>query len=147
MHLENETVIAAPVDAVWRLTENIEGWPSVTPTVTDIERLDTGALRVGSTARLTQPGLPPKVWTVTAFEPNERFEWETRIYGVRFTGRHLLEATGSGTRNTLVLDLTGPTSRLLGAMAGKKLRKSLAAENAGFKQHAESGSRPHHVST
>jgi uncharacterized membrane protein len=133
------TVIAAPVELVWRLTEDIESWPAITPTVTGVERLDDGTLHVGSTARLEQPGLPPKVWTVTRIEPNTLFEWETRIYGVRFTGRHQLAASDNGCRNTLVLDLTGPGAGLLGTLAGKKLRKSLAAENAAFKNRAETG--------
>jgi uncharacterized membrane protein len=137
MRLEDETVIAAPVELVWRLTEDIESWPAITPTVTGVERLDDGTLHVGSTARLEQPGLPPKVWTVTRIEPNTLFEWQTRIYGVRFTGRHQLAAADDGCRNTLVLDLTGPGAGLLGTLAGKKLRKSLAAENAAFKNRAE----------
>jgi hypothetical protein len=139
MKLENETVIAAPVEVVWRLTADIESWPAVTPTVTDVERLDNGTLRVGSTARLEQPGLPPKVWTVTRLEPNSLFEWETRIYGVRFTGRHELAAADDGCRNTLVLDLTGRGAGLLGRLARKKLTNTLAAENAAFKNRAEMG--------
>jgi hypothetical protein len=139
MRLENETVIAAPVEVVWRLTEDIESWPAITPTVTGLERLDDGALRVGSAARIEQPGLPPKVWTVTRLEQNALFEWETRIYGVRFTGRHQLAATDDGCRNTLVLDLTGRGAGVLGTLARKKLRKSLAAENAAFKIRAEAG--------
>jgi hypothetical protein len=137
MRLENETVIAAPVEVVWRLTEDIESWPAITPTVTGLERLDDGTLHVGSTARIEQPGLPPKVWTVTRLEQNSLFEWETRIYGVRFTGRHQLAATDDGCRNTLVLDLTGPGAGVLGTLARKKLRKSLATENAAFKNRAE----------
>jgi hypothetical protein len=142
MRLEDETVIAAPVDVVWRLTEDIESWPGITPTVTRVERLDAGALQVGSAARLEQPGLPPKVWTVTRLEENSLFEWETRIYGVRFTGRHQLASTGDGCRNTLVLDLHGRGAGVLGALAGRKLRRSLAAENAGFKERAEKAGKP-----
>jgi len=137
MEIIDETVIAAPVEVVWRLTEDIENWPATTPTVTRVERLDTGPLRVGSTARIEQPGLPPKVWTVTRLDPGSHFEWETRIYGVKFTGRHQLAPAGEGCRNMLVLDLAGRRAGLLGAVAGKKLRKSLATENAGFKTRAE----------
>jgi uncharacterized membrane protein len=145
MRITDEADIGAPAEVVWRLTEDIENWPATTPTVTRVERLDAGPLGAGSRARVEQPGLPAKVWTVTRFEHGSHFEWETAIYGVRFTGRHHLEATSNGCRNTLVLDLTGRGARLLGSLAGRKLRKSLATENAGFKNRAEAevnSSRP-----
>ena len=74
---------------------------------------------------------------MTRLEENSLFEWETRIYGVRFTGRHQLASTGEGCRNTLVLDLSGRGAGVLGTLAGRKLRRSLATENAGFKERAE----------
>src|SRR4051812_2732728 len=79
MHITDEVDIAAPAEVVWRLTEDIEEWPATTPTVTRVERLDGGPVGVGSRARVEQPGLPAKVWTVTRFERGSRFEWETTI--------------------------------------------------------------------
>lgn len=42
MRYEDEVQINAPIDEVWRLTANIAGWPSFTPTMTGIKRLDAG---------------------------------------------------------------------------------------------------------
>jgi len=45
---------------------------------------------------------------------------------------------GSGASNTLVLDVTGPASGLVGRLVGRQISKALATENAGFKRVAES---------
>lgn len=137
MDITHDILINAPVEAVWHATVDIESWPSTTPTVTSVERLDDGPLRVGSQARLKQPGQRRKVWTVTAFRPNELFEWEAKVAGVRTVGSHRLSAVDGGCRNTLVITLHGRRGRLLGRLAGRSMRASLAKENAGFKQHAE----------
>jgi hypothetical protein len=134
---EDSTVIDAPADLVWRLTLDVAGWPSFLPTVRRLERLDPDPLRVGSTARLTQPGQPVAVWTVTRLDPPRGFAWETRRLGLRMVGSHQVEPLPSGCRNTLALELTGRGSRLVGALAGAMIRKSLRRENGGFTQEAE----------
>jgi hypothetical protein len=49
-----------------------------------------------------------------------------------------MAARGDGsTANTLTLEMSGAMSRLLGPILASTLRKALATENAGFKQHAE----------
>jgi uncharacterized membrane protein len=137
MLFENTIDIDAPVDRVWALTFNVESWPAITPTVTTVERLDNGPLRPASTARVKQPGQRARVWTVTAVEPDRRFDWQTRLVGTVMTGRHTLTANGTGTTNTLELDMTGPASGLLGRLVGRQIAKALATENAGFKRAAE----------
>ena len=77
------------------------------------------------------------MWTVTAFEPNTRFSWEARVWGVRTTATHVLEPVGSGCRNTLTVAMTGRGSGLLGRLVGGQIRKAITTENLGFKRHAE----------
>ena len=66
MKLENVMHIGAPVEVVWALTEDVEAWPDVTPTMTSVERLEDGPLAVGSQASIKRPGQGARVWTVTA---------------------------------------------------------------------------------
>jgi uncharacterized membrane protein len=133
-----ETVlIDAPVAVVWRLTTDVEGWPAISPTITTVERLDDGPLRVGSRARIKQPGQPTAVWTVTEFEPDAGFSWRTVRPGLVLTGTHRVTAEPKGCRNTLHLDASGPLSRPLGLLLGGVFRKVLRTENAGFKAAAE----------
>ncbi|WP_353507917.1 SRPBCC family protein [Intrasporangium sp.] len=142
MHLENAMTIAVPVDRVWELTIDIERWPTLTPTILSVERLDDGELRIGSSARVRQPRMPLAVWTVTELEPLSRFVWEARILGSRFVGGHHLTATSDGTQNTLTLDVNGWTAGLLSLAAGSAMRQAIATENEGFRRAAASSERP-----
>jgi hypothetical protein len=136
MHYEETTLIDAPVDLIWRLTTEVGDWPAFMPTVQRLERLDAGPLRVGSTARIKQPGQSAAVWTVTRLEPMREFTWETRRMGIRMTGRHLLEPAGSGTRNTLVLETAGRGSGVFSALFGGLMRSSIHREAAAFARQA-----------
>ena len=136
MRYEEVTLIDAPVERIWRLTTEVEQWPTFMPTVQRVERLDEGELRVGSTARIKQPGQSSAVWTVTAVEPEREFTWETSRMGLRMIGRHLLEAAGTGTRMTLVLEVTGPAAGVMSALLGGLFRSTLRREAAGFTRQA-----------
>lgn len=142
MRIEHVLEIEAPVERLWALTVEVEGWPRFTPTVTAVERLDDGPLRVGSRVSLKQPGQPSRVWTVTALEPPRRFAWSTRLPGVTMTGVHELAATDRGTRNVLRVELTGWASGLMGVLARIPIARALARENEGFRTAAESSPRP-----
>jgi hypothetical protein len=137
MHIEHMIEIDADVPTVWRLNTNVVAWPSLTPTVTSVERLDEGALRVGSRARVKQPAQRAAVWTVTMFEPEVAFAWGTTSMGMRMVGTHRVEATGNGCRTTLSIDLAGPVARLLGPLLRKRILATIATENAGFRREAE----------
>jgi uncharacterized membrane protein len=159
MRWESTLFIAAPADEVWRLTIDITNWPSFTPTMQRVERLDQGPVRVGSTARVKQPGQMPAVWTVTRLEPGREFTWQTKRMGTTMTGSHIVEssdvagrvivesgdvagrdfvgAVGNGCRNTLSIDVSGPLAGLFGLAFGGLFRKALETENAGFKAKAE----------
>ncbi len=136
MTITHELIIEAPVQDVWALTVDVESWPSMTPTITSVERLDTGPLRVGSTARIRQPGQSARVWTVTALKPNEVFVWETKAFGMRMVGGHRLEQVGEGCRNVLSIGMSGALSGLVEAMLKSQLRKTIATENEGFRRAA-----------
>jgi uncharacterized membrane protein len=137
MQLASEITIAAPVERVWDLTEDVESWPTITPTMTSVERLDEGPLRVGSRARVRQPRQRPTVWTVTVVEPGSQFVWEARVLGLRMVGAHRLEPVEAGCRNTLTIDLEGPGSGLMGRLLGGQIRRAITTENEGFRRAAE----------
>lgn len=140
----HELTIHSPVSAVWQATLDLESLPDLSPTLTWLERLDSGPIEVGSAARLKQPGQRAKVWTVTTVRPEELFEWETTIAGVRTVATHRLAAVEGGCRNTLVLTLHGRGAGLLRFLAGRSMRAALAKENAGFKRKAEATARASH---
>ncbi|NUO61039.1 MAG: hypothetical protein HOV71_14855 [Hamadaea sp.] len=138
MRWENTVTIDAPTGRVWDLTTDVENLPSVTPTMRRVVRLDDGPIHEGSRAKIWQPAQTPAVWTVTKLDPSREFSWQTRRLGVTMTGRHLLADDGDGCRNTLVLEVTGPGAKLVGALLGKTFAKALATENAGLQRAATS---------
>ena len=142
MRYQETTHIDAPVDLIWRLTTDVEDWPAFMPTVQRLQRLDDGPLRVGSTVRLKQPGQTAAVWTVTRLDPMREFTWESRRPGLRMTGRHLLEPSGAGTRNTLVLETAGPAAGFFSALFGGLMRKSIHREAAAFARRATAPAQP-----
>lgn len=138
MELSHTIDVAAPIERLWDLTVDLEGLPAVTPTIAAVERLDgSGPVRVGTRARLRQPGLPPRVWTVEEVEAPTRFVWSTRLLVVRMTGIHELEALSpTSCRLRLALRLEGPGAGLLARLAGRKLESALATEAKGFHRAA-----------
>jgi hypothetical protein len=67
--VEHRLDIDAPLAVVWGLTIDVERWPSMSPTVTTVKRLDPGPLRMGSQTLVKQPGQPKRIWIVTLLEP------------------------------------------------------------------------------
>jgi uncharacterized protein YndB with AHSA1/START domain len=137
MRVSHALHIDAPPESVWRVTVDIERWPEWTPTVTSATRLDSGALRLGSRARLSQPMQPPGEWVVTRFEPMRAFAWETHRRGLRMCGTHELHPEGNGTGNVLHVDAEGVLAVLLWPLLRVALRRALADENRGLKQRCE----------
>lgn len=138
MRWEHAQTIDAPAERVWAVTVDVDGLPSVTPTVTSVERLDQGTLTVGSRVRLKQPRQSAAVWTVTELDEGRSFVWQTKRLGMTMIGIHAIEELdASSCRNILALELTGWGSRLLGALIGKSVHTAIATESAGFKATAE----------
>ena len=134
---ENHIDIDAVASIVWALTIDVESWPRTFPTVTTVERLDAGAVRVASRARIKQPGQPRRVWTVIEIDPERKFVWSTRAKGFTMTASHLLVPTSATrTTNILKIDIDGPLASLVAALTGRKLLKTLATENEGFRTAA-----------
>ena len=138
MRLEHALDVAAPPELLWHLTIDVEAWPDVTPTVTAVERLDTGPLRPGSQVRVKQPGSAARTWTVVEVTPPRRFVWQAPFLGSRMTASHDLLPTGSGTTSVLRIDLEGWSARLVGLLLGRLIRRAIETENDNFKAAAES---------
>jgi uncharacterized membrane protein len=135
--ITSDEQVDAPVATVWDVTVDIEGLPATTPTITQAERLDGGPLRVGSRARLRQPHMRPAVWTVTRLEPQELFEWSTRVGWLTMTGRHRLRPVATGTANHLEVELVGFGAGVATRLLGGSIRRAITTENRGVKVAAE----------
>ena len=133
MRWTHSVSIDAPADVVWAPTTDVAGWPRLSPTMQSVQRLDEGPLRVGSSARIKQPGQRMAVWTVTRLEPGREFSWHTVRRGRTITGTHRVIPEGAGCRNTLEIEMDGPLAPVLGLV----MRYALRTENAGFTAEAQ----------
>jgi hypothetical protein len=129
--------IRAPSERVWEVLSHLEGWPSWTPTVTSIERVDCGPLAVGSRLRIRQPGLPPAVWQLIELDEGRSSTWVTRGPGVRVTARHWVEATEGGSRATLSLRFSGLLGPLVARLTRGLNERYLTLEANGLKARSE----------
>jgi uncharacterized membrane protein len=138
MNLGKSIDTQADPASAWAAITDIRSWPRWTASVTSVELLDDGPLRLGSRARVKQPGMQPLVWEVTEFRDGEEFSWTNRSPGVRTVGRHLVRRNDDGsTRITLELSQTGPLAGIIGALFGRRNVRYLDLESAGLKAASE----------
>ena len=142
MEWTHSELIDTPPEAVWSLATGVADWPSYMPTVTSVELLDDGPLRLGSRARIKQPGQRRAVWTVTRFEPGRTFTWQSARRGYTIAGTHTVVNEGAGCRNTLTLEMTGSLAPVVGRLLAPLMRRVLRTENACFKGRAEQSAVP-----
>lgn len=140
MTVEDAIRIDAPPDLVWRVTVDVERWPEWTPTVTSVARVGRASLGRGSVVRIKQPGQPESEWTVTEFEPRERFAWASTRPGMQMVATHEMAPDGAGTKNVLRVAARGPLAVFLWPLLRFFVRRALSSENGGLKTYCEQSS-------
>lgn len=137
MFIENTIKIRAPHSIVWDITTDVEQWPSWTPTVTSVHLVDEGPLKLGSAARIKQPGQPEAEWTVTEYEAGKSFVWESRRIGLKFRASHNIEEDEAFSISILKVEASGFLSVILWPLLKIAIGRSLKEENKGLKQRCE----------
>jgi uncharacterized protein YndB with AHSA1/START domain len=138
---ETSIEIAAPPARVWEIISDVERWHEWTASITAIERLDSGPLRMGSRALVRQPKLPRNRFEVTALEAGRGFSWMSTSPGLRGVGHHWLEATDRGCRVTLGVDFHGLLAWPIALLYGSLTRRYIEMEAEGLKRRSEAGLR------
>jgi uncharacterized membrane protein len=138
MRFETTVDIDAAPGKIWSILTDLERWPHMTPSITGVERLDGGALAIGSQSRVHQPKLRPAVWTVTELDPGRVFVWESRAPGVVTIAGHYLTPADDGATVRFTLDQQGPAAPLIGLLYGRLTRRYVTQEAQGLKRLAES---------
>jgi uncharacterized membrane protein len=134
-----ETVeVAAPPEVVWAVMSDVEGWPRWTASVSSVELVTPGPLRVGSVAKVKQPKLASATFVVDGYEEGRSFSWTASAAGVTSTGDHRIEPTATGSRVTLVLHQSGALAGFVGLAYAKLIRRYVRMEAEGLKREAES---------
>lgn len=120
---------------------DVERWAEWTSSVRSIKRLDDGALRVGSRARVFQLRLLPAVWQVTVLKEGSGFTWVTRSPGVVATGDHWVQPIEGGSRATLTIRYDGALGGCVAWLTRNLNDRYLGLEAAGLKRRSEGESR------
>jgi len=128
--------IDAPPNEVWAVLKDVESWPSWTPIVQQVTRLDSGPFTVGSKARILQPRMRPAVWEVTRFEEGRRFTWMSRA-PVMTEADHLIEPRGTGSRAMLSIRFFGMLSGMAGRMFRGLVQRYIGIEAESLRQRCE----------
>jgi uncharacterized membrane protein len=139
MRFEASTEVSAPAKYVFDTYADVERWPSWTSSVTSVDKLEPGPLKVGARARIRQPKLPAAEWQVTHLVPGEEFTWQAFGPGVLTTGTHRVSPNADGTVTvTAILEQAGALGWLVGLVSGRITRRYLRAEVDGLKAYCES---------
>lgn len=142
MRYDTTVDVAAPPDAVWHVLEGVEGWPRWTPSMSSVRRSTTGPLLAGEHVTVSQPGMPPAEWTVTAVEPGESFTWVSKRPGVTTSATHVVAPTRTGSRVTLTIEQHGPLAGIADVLLGGKVRRFVEIEAAGLRAELEQNPAP-----
>lgn len=138
MIVERSIGISAPPERVWPVMADVTRWAEWTASVSKIELLDAGPLRVGTRAKVLQPKLPPAVWTVTALEPGRFFEWRNQSPGLLSIGRHSVEPDGKGgARATLSIEWSGWMKAVIRLFYRTLTERYVELEAEGLKRRSE----------
>jgi len=138
MGFEIAIEINATERRVWEVLTDIEHWPEWTSSITSVTRIDSGALAIGSKARIKQPIFGTLTWTVTDFTPLRSFTWEAKTPGITVVaGHHLDSPDGKIVSLTLTVEQRGPIGRLVAPLAEKSARRFVQLEAEGHKRRAE----------
>jgi uncharacterized membrane protein len=123
---------------VWHSFTSVEDWPKWTKSITTVQWMDDGPMRVGKRARVKQPSVPPMVWQVTDLQDDAQFTWANRSLGCTTIARHTVAPNDDGTvRITLEIERTGPMAWLVDAVSARLTKRYLVMEAAGHKAASE----------
>lgn len=126
-----EVTIGATPEQVWRVLADIEAWPSWSPSITAVvaEARDAAEVDVKSSGscepegersayRVEQPPLPLMLWTITAWQPEQGFTWQTRGASSLLSATFALTRHGPATNVTHDLRWSGPMAWMARATYG-----------------------------
>ena len=133
-HFETSMVIPAPAERIWAVLMDVKHWPDWTRSISRIEPLDEGPMRLDSRVHVIQPKLHPAVWRITEYAEGTKFVWVSKSPGVTVTGGHYITPTRDGALVTLTLDMTGVLSGIVAGLAGSLTRQYQSYEINGLKR-------------
>ena len=135
-HTEHSVHIDAAPAAVWAVLMDVEHWPDWTPTMSKVERIDSGPFGPASSARVKLVGFPSTLWRVTQFDDGRAFTWAAQS-GPRVVATHVVEPDGTGTKLTLGIETSGALALVFAPLLRWVSPRNIRREAAGLKAYCE----------
>lgn len=129
--------INASQEAVWKVLSGVARWNEWTPTVTNVEVLNTSELKLGNRYKVFQPKLQLVVWTVTELNA-ANFTWESKSPGMHMVAEHVVKPISANQSEvTLTLAFNGWLGNLIGKLYGKMTEEYVQTEAQSLKKKVE----------
>ncbi|MGB3257337.1 MAG: SRPBCC family protein [Ornithinimicrobium sp.] len=111
---------AAPRAQAWRVLADVEQWPSWSSSVVAVTREDVDE---HTAYRIEQPPLPHALWTLTQWQPDRGFTWQTRGASSVLTASYVVaedptDGAAPGTVISVDLQWSGPMAWMARATYG-----------------------------
>lgn len=135
MQVEHRIQVAASPQRIFRLYEDVPGWPRWDPD-TKSATLD-GPFAVGTRGKLTPAKGNAVPMLVTSVEPNRSFTVECRIPLFRMVFEHELVPMGRTTEVVHRASFSGALAPFLGRMLARRVDAGLPVTLANLKRSAE----------
>ncbi len=105
--------VALPLAETWGRLAQVERWPEWAPHIRSLTVEPPGPLGPSSSGTLVVKTFGRNTFTVTAWEPGRRWNWTSRLPGVRVDYDHRFESFEGGTRCDWIVTLAGPLAFLV----------------------------------
>ena len=128
---------AANPEAIWQILADVSHWKDWTPTVLDITPLNGDNLQVGARYRVSQPGMKPSIYEVTACVPNESFTWVQKIAGGGLFASHTIRVKDGSTNVELSFFSKGLLAAAAATLFSSKIRNFVSTEARSLKEKVE----------
>ena len=97
---------------VWQTLIDADGWPRWMP-VREVDVSPEGKIDRNTSAVIRWNSGRPMSVTVDEFRAGRSFRWSGRLFGATVSYDHVATASGTGSEVLFILEVTGPTARLV----------------------------------
>jgi len=130
-----EIIIEAPVETVWGVLSDLDGWPSWNKGVSKIHV--SGPVRAGTSFEWMAGGAKIKSRLEEVTAP-KKIAWSGKMFGIRAIHVWELEGQAYGTKVHTEESFEGPVARLFRGFARRTLARALDQSTQALKAEAES---------
>lgn len=134
----SEALIHAPIDIVWQVLSDFEGWPTWNPSVSFIQL--NGPFEVGMTFVWVAGG-SKIVSRVEEIEPPHRLVWSGTTWGIRAIHVWNLAERDAGTHVHTTESFEGLVAKLFAGRMKKMLAEALSQGTSALKEASEARHR------